>query len=199
MKRLLVCLVAIASTAAFAPLSAQNRADNGDWSVAIALFESGTGTVFSAGRMFSDRLHGAVEVTYRRADVSDDPEALSVGVKANALSGEWLIGPTVRFYGAQRGPVVPYLRAKVGFGNAVSDLTIGGSDLRDQDTFTIQGSVAIGAEWYPVKGIGISGHTGFQYSRETMERYNENDILLKRTTDNLGTFRSSLMLSFYFQ
>ena len=66
-------------------------------------------------------------------------------------------------------------------------------------TFTVQGSVAIGAEWFPLKGIGVSGHTGFQYSREKMDRRNENDQLLERTTINYGSFRSSLVFSFYFR
>ncbi len=180
------------------PSSAQ-RPDRGDYSVAVALFDTGTGTVFSGGRMFTDQIHGAIEFTYRRANAEDNPSSPTVGISAEANTGEWSVGPTIRYYGPQSGPVVPYLRAKFAFGNAISDLRLAQDQVRDEDTFTLEGSLAIGGEWFPVKGIGVSGHTGFQFARASLERLNENGDLLERTTDNYGTFRSSLTFSFYFQ
>jgi len=180
-----------------APTEAQ-RAQGGDYSVSMTLFETNTGTVFSAGRMFGDRLHGSLELVWRNADVVDDSHDIQVGIDAQAVQTEWLIGPTVKFYGAQSGPVVPYLRGKIGFGNSRSDLSLANEQLRDQDTFRVESSVAIGAEWFPTRGVSFSGHTGFQFSRDSMKRYNEDRQLLERVTDNYGTFRSGVALSFYF-
>ena len=179
------------------PATAQ-KAESGDYSVAVTLFETNTGTVFSAGRMFTDRLHASLEFVWRTADAEDDAHNIQVGVDAQAIQTEWLFGPTVKFYGAQAGPVVPYLRGKFGFGNSRSDLSLAGTKVRKQDTWRWEGSVAIGAEWFPTEGIGLSGHTGLQYSRDYMERFNENNDLLERWTYNYGTFRSGVTLSFYF-
>lgn len=199
MKRSLLAVLSLAVLASVAaPLAAQ-RPESGDWSVGVLLFESGDGDSFTAGRMFTDRLHGALEFTWRKIDAEDRPSNPTVGVRSNAQTGEWLLGPTVRFYGAQRGPVVPYLRAKFGFGNAISDFNLAGEQIRDQDTWTWQGSASIGAEWFPVDGVGLSAHTGFRYSHESLERFNNDGDLLERTTKDYGVFTSGLTFSFYFQ
>lgn len=197
MKRSLLTLAFLGLILLAAPASAQ-RAESGDYSVAISLFDSDTGTSFSAGRMFGNRLHGSLELIWRNADAEDDAHDIQVGVDAQAIQTQWLVGPTVKFYGTQTGPVVPYLRAKIGYGKSRSDLILTGSKVRDEETSRVEASMAIGAEWFPIKGLGFSGHTGLQFSRESMERLNENNGLLERRTDNYGTFRSGVTLSYYF-
>ena len=188
--------LAVASLLA-APASAQ-RAESGDYSIAVSLFETGSGTTFNLGRMFTDQLHVGIDMTWRKIEAEDRPSSPTVGVRAEAVTGEWLAGPTIRWFAPRRGPIVPFLRTKFGFGNAVSDLTLVGEQTRDQDTWTWQVSAAIGAEWFPAAGVGISAHTGLRWSKESMERYNANRDLLERTTSDFGAFTSGLAFSFYF-
>lgn len=179
-----------------------SRADSpvpvaGDWTVAASLFTSDTGSVFSVGRMLTDRLSLGLELDLRSTDSEETLQA-SVESRGEATSTDHTIGPTVKWYGTRDTPVSPYLRAKVAFGWDDEELFIQGERQRYEDLFRIQASLSLGAEWYPLRFLGVGGHAGFQWLRDTVDS-EANDVARDRTTTTWGTFRSGLELNFYFR
>jgi len=182
-----------------APAQAQRLPVQGDWSIATQLFSSNTGTVFGLWRMITDRINGGVEIDFRYGNSEEDVDS-NVSVTGTAKTWHFNVGPSVKFYGLRSAPVSPYLRFKGSVEWAGAKSTIQNLVLRDQDEFSMQGSVALGAEWYPIRQLAIGAHTGFQWLHTTLDR-SENDasIVRDRVTDTLGTFRSGLELHFFFR
>ena len=61
-------------------------------------------------------------------------------------------------------------------------------------------AVAVGAEWYPIRWLGVGGHTGLVWQRTDTEAINDNSgNSFEGATKNLRTFRSGLMVNFYFR
>jgi hypothetical protein len=79
-----------------------------------------------------------------------------------------------------------------------SELIVQGDQQQYQDTFTIQGSLSLGAEWYPLRYLSIGGHAGLQWLRDDVDSA-ANGIVRDRTTTSWGTFRSGLEVQFYFR
>ena len=77
-------------------------------------------------------------------------------------------------------------------------LTIQDEVQRVEDVFRIQGSLSIGAEWYPIRYLGIGAHAGLQLLQESFDSV-ANDVSRDRSTTTWGTFRSGLELHFYFR
>jgi hypothetical protein len=181
------------------PTQAQRLPVRGDWSIASQLFTSDFGTVFGVWRMMTDRINGGVEVDFRYGDSEEDVVS-NVSIRGTVTTWELNIGPSVKFYGLRTGPVSPYLRFKASVGWASSKFQLVNSVQRDEDRFNLQGSAALGAEWYPIRQLAIGAHTGFQWLRTTLDRAeNDGSIVRNRVTDTLGTFRSGLELHFFFR
>jgi hypothetical protein len=149
--------------------------------------------------MLSDRLNGGMEVEFRRG-TSD--ERLEANVTQDGVATTWLlnIGPSIRYYGMRTGPVSPYLRTKLSVGWSGSDLHINDDLQRDETGFNIQGSLALGAEWYPTRQIAIGAYTGVQYLHTSADIVdNLAGVKRERSTDTYGTFRSGLELQLFFR
>ena len=173
--------------------------EKGDWSVGILLFTNDTGTVFNAGRQWTDRLHIGVEVDLREASIEDDVTDVSLGVATRVAASDFLVGPVAKWYGRAVGPVVPFLRGRLvaGWGDQVFEQA--GVEQWQEDTFQVAASLGIGAEWFPMRQVSFSGYTGIQTSRAVRERVYPSGAKAERTTLNSGTFRSALSISFYFR
>lgn len=173
--------------------------EKGDWSVGILLFTNDTGTVFNAGRQWTDRLHIGVEVDLREASIEDDVTDVSLGVDTRVAASDFLVGPVAKWYGRAVGPVVPFLRGRLvaGWGDQVFEQA--GVEQWQEDTFQVAASLGIGAEWFPMRQVSFSGYTGIQTSRAVRERVYPSGAKAERTTLNSGTFRSALSISFYFR
>lgn len=194
----LLAVAVLLLLAASPPLQGQT-APRGSWSVGLPLFESGTGTVFNLGRMMTDRLHLGVEVDLRAAELEDDANQPSAGIDTLVENWDFALGPVIRWYGAPAGPVTPFLRARglVGWGS--QDVTLATERVREDDTSVLAASLGIGAEWFPLRQLSVSGYTGIQASRNDLERVDADGDRVDRRTVNVGTFRSALTLSFYFR
>ena len=169
----------------------------GDWSVSASLFTSSTGSVFTFGRMMTDRLALGMELDLRSIE-SDETVDASVISNGDAVSTDYTIGPTIKWYGTRDAPVSPYIRAKVALGWDEEQLVIQDELQRTQDIFTVQGSLSIGAEWYPIRYLGIGAHAGLTWLNESFDSV-VNDVTRDRSTTTWGTFRSGLELHFYFR
>jgi hypothetical protein len=169
----------------------------GDWSVSASLFTSSTGSVFTVGRMLSDRLALGMELDLRSIDSEETVDA-SVISRGDATSTDYTIGPTIKWYGSRDTPVSPYLRAKIALGWDDEELIIQDEVQRVEDVFRYQGSLSIGAEWYPIRFLGVGAHAGLQWLRESYDSVT-GDVIRDRSTTTWGTFRSGLELHFYFR
>jgi hypothetical protein len=69
---------------------------------------------------------------------------------------------------------------------------------RVEDIFRYQASLSIGAEWYPIRYLGIGAHAGLQWLNESYDSTAGN-VIRDRSTTTWGTFRSGLELHFYFR
>ena len=149
--------------------------------------------------MMGDRFNAGLELEYRRGDGEETLDA-QVVTRGEAESSTLAIGPSVKYYGLRSGPVSPYLRGKFQVGWTDSELTQNDQLLQDSESFTIQGSVAIGAEWYPVRQLALGFHTGFQYLHTTTDiTDNVANLTRDRSTDTFGTFRSGIELHLFFR
>ncbi len=199
--RALSLLVLTGLITALAPSSLEaQRPAKGDYSVGILLFTNNQGSSLSLGRQFTDRLHLGLELDVQEASVEDEVSDIIVGVDTKAASSQFRLGPVLRWYGQARGSVVPFLRVRgaIGWGDETFDQA--GQTLREDDISIVAGSLAIGAEWFPVPKVSFSGYTGFQVTRETRDRtFSANSESLKRTTLSSGTFTSALTIRLYFR
>lgn len=172
----------------------------GDWSLSGSLFTATPASVLGVGRMMTDRLALGLEVNLRTSD-SDETivsTTSNVATTGRGTSNSHTFGPTLKWYGTRDTPVSPYLRAKVAVGWADNELVIQGDQQQYQDTFTIQGSMSIGAEWYPLRHLSVGGHAGLQWLRDDIDS-SANGIVRDRSNTSWGTFRSGLEVQFYFR
>ena len=180
------------------PLHAQGP-EKGDYSFGIMLFTDDTGTVLNFGRQWTDRLHLGVELDLREASVEEDVTDVALGVDTKVARSDFAIGPVARWYGRAVGPVIPYLRARavVGWGDQTFEQA--GQQQYADDSFLVAASLAIGAEWFPMRQVALSGYTGLQVRREVRERVLNSGGSSEQTLFNSGTFRSALSIHFYFR
>ena len=185
-------------TVAPASLAGQGP-ERGDYSVGILLFTDDTGTVVNFGRQWTDRLHLGVELDLREASVEEDVTDIELGVDSKVAASDCAIGPVARWYGQAVGPVLPFVRARalVGWGDQTFEQA--GQEQYTDDSFRVAGSLAIGAEWFPMRQVSFSGYTGIQVSREVRKRVLASGESAEQTRFNSGTFRSALSIHFYFR
>jgi hypothetical protein len=193
--------LALSLVAAFAlgqPLHAQGP-EKGDFSVGILLFTAETGTVMNIGRQWTDRLHIGVELDYRGASIHQEVTNVALGVETRVSRHDFALGPVVRWYGTPVGPVVPFLRVRAIAGWGDEKFEQAGAEQLREETNTLAASVGIGAEWFPMRQISLSGYTGLQVSRVKTDRIFPTGEFATQKTINSGTFRSALSISFYFR
>lgn len=193
---LLIAVLALPVTAQTPP----SLPTAGDWSLAGTLFTDSPNSVLGIGRMMTDRLSLGLEIDLRTSDADEKitSNASNVVTRGQATSTDHTIGPTLKWYGTRETPVSPYVRAKVAVGWDDNELVVQGDQQQYQDTFTIQGSLSIGAEWYPLRYLSIGGHAGLQWLRDDVDSA-ANGIVRDRSTTSWGTFRSGLEVQFYFR
>ena len=206
-RRALLPLAALAALALPGPaeLGAQQSRDHapgdGEWSVMFTLFEPDVVTHLGVFRMVGDRINLGLEADLNWADGEQRVEP-DDGIPTRAEGTTWTasVGPTVRWYGSRIGPVSPYLRSRLAIGWGGSELYVNDVRQNEEESVSVNLSLGIGAEWYPVSGIGIGGHTGIQWTRtDTDRRSDSQGTDYDGTTQNLRTFRSGLVISFYFR
>lgn len=95
------------------------------------------------------------------------------------------VAPDLRLYRMASGPVVPFLElgARLGYRDAAGD------------PWGLDGalSVGLGAEWFPLQGMSVSGSTG---ARTSMIHHDAGSSSQTRVA--LGLFRFELALTLYF-
>jgi hypothetical protein len=182
------------------PVSLRGQgAEKGTWSVGIPLFTEDVGSVLNLGRMMTDRLHLGIELDLRAARLEEDANRPSAGIDAKIENRDFAIGPVLKWYGTDVGPVVPFLRLRGLWGQSSQRVTLIETVVQQDDTTLWAASLGLGAEWFPIRQLSLSGYTGFQYSTQTRERREDDGDQVDRTTENAGTFRSALTVAFYFR
>ena len=152
---------------------------------------SGGGTGFGIRRMMSpsSNLGVSIVVGYRKDD-SERP------AEPDETRTSWSIGlrPDLRLYRRNARSVLPFLslEAEVGYNKQTADEF-------EASGFKLGMGVGVGAEWFPLEEMSISGSTGVNiaYRRRTTAA----DILEQSLTDSalvVGLFQSALQLSLYF-
>ena len=173
--------------------------ERGTWSVGLPLFTEDVGSVLNGGLMATDRLHLGLEVNLRAAQVEEEVNRTTLGLNSEVEATDFAFGPVVKWYGSGIGPVVPFLRLRGLWGRGTQQITVGGDPFREIDTTVLAGGLSLGAEWFPIRQLSLSGHTGLEYSRETFERIDFDGDVIERSRDDLRTFRSALAVTFYFR
>ena len=180
------------------PAQAQGP-EKGDYSFAVLLFTNTTGSRMEVGRQWFERLYGGLELEVREASIEDEPSDPTAGVRSKVASSDFLVGPVVRWYGEAVGPVIPFLRARVAVGWGDETFRQASEIRYTEETFEVAGSLAVGAEWFPMRQVSFSGHTGLAISRLDRERILDTGATAERTVFNSGTFVSALSIRFYFR
>jgi hypothetical protein len=112
------------------------------------------------------------------------------------------LGLNARRYLAMSRPVMPYLQGRV-FGRGSYSRREGDGPAKDVNRVATAGVEGVlGAEWFPVRHVSLSGHTGLRFSRTTQDQEvqdpqgNEYEV----STREMGfqTFTSALALQIYF-
>ena len=173
--------------------------EQGTWSVGLPLFTENVGSVLNAGFMATSRLHVGLEVNLQAAEVEQDVNRPTLGFNSKVETKDFAFGPVLKWYGSGVGPVTPFLRLRGLIGWGSEQITIEGQPFRETDTSILAAALAIGAEWFPIRQLSLSGHTGFDYTHQTLERLDFDGDLIERTGTNFGTFRSALTVTFYFR
>lgn len=173
--------------------------EKGDWSISLGLFDADDGINFGVYRLFSDRLKLGLEVEVSYAGSDSDIFLAEGTINAQVVNWTANVGPSVWWYLTDLGPITPFLRAKTTLGWSLSKVELQDSRLSEEQSSSKSGSVALGAEWFPVRRLGVAGYTGLQFIRTSVKELNTDDtVLLERTRWNYRTFRSGLMVNFYF-
>lgn len=173
--------------------------ERGSWSIGLPLLTENVGSVLNVGFMATSRLQVGLEVDLQAAEAEQDVNRPTLGFNSTLESTDIAVGPTLRWYGSGVGPVVPFLRFRGLYGWGKEKITIGDEPFRETDTRVLAGSLSIGAEWFPIRQLSVSGHTGLEVSRSTFEREDFDGDLIEQTRNQTGTFRSALAVHFYFR
>jgi len=182
--------------AAAAPASAQSPVpEKGTWSVSFALPEGG-GSNFGIANLVGEQWQLGLEMNFQSSDTDLGPVGDNNAAENEIDDKNFLIGPVIKYYIGESGPVAPYLRASFGAGwnnNEVRQTNA----VRVTKTTDYSSRLAVGAEWFPVDGISIGGHTGVLL-RYTRAESTINDNGVEQITWSTNTFRSGLNLRIWF-
>lgn len=173
--------------------------EQGTWSVGLPLLTEDVGAVFNAGFMATSRLQVGLEIDFQAAEVEQEVNRPTLGFNSAVETQDLAFGPVLKWYGSGIGPVIPFLRFRglIGWGN--EQITVEDQPFRETDTTILGGALGIGAEWFPIRQLSLSGYTGFDYTRQTLERLDFDGDAIERTGSDFGTFRSALTVTFYFR
>lgn len=192
--------------AAAVPAAAQQARDesdkpsDGDWSLMFTIFEPDVETNLGVFRMIGDRINVGVEVDLSWSDGEQENRQSGLEIRTKAQNWNVLVGPSIRWYGDRMGPVSPYLRARVAMGKGGYELDVNEDRRREEESVDYQATLGIGAEWYPISRIGIGGHTGIQWVRRSIDLHDKGSGSSgSLMTQNVRTFRSGLVINFYFR
>jgi hypothetical protein len=195
---LYLAVLALASTAIPASVQAQ-APEQGTWSVGLPLFTENVGSVLNLGFMVTGRLHLGLEVNLQAAEIEEEVNRGTLSLDSRIEEQDFALGPVLKWYGADVGPVSPFLRLRGLYGTGTQQITLEEEVFREIDTTVLAAALSIGAEWFVIRQLSLSGHTGFEYSRQTLERRDFDGDVIERSRDDLGTFRSALAVTFYFR
>lgn len=173
--------------------------EKGTWSVGLPLFTNNVGSVLNAGFMVTSRLHLGLEANLQAAEVEQDVNRPTLGFNSEVESWDFAFGPILKWYGSGIGPVTPFLRFRGLIGWGSEQITVESEPFRETDTSILGASLAIGAEWFPIRQLSLSGYTGVDYTRQSLERLEFDGDLIERAGSDFGTFRSALAVTFYFR
>ena len=178
---------------AAAPALAQETADDasqwhprwGDWSLSFVLPDGGAPGL-GIWRQRTDWALGVVLDADLSSTVREQPAG---DLEATSLLLRF--GPSFRRYWWQDGPAAPFFLFELGGlyqRNALGDMATWrmGADAR----------LGVGAEWFPMEGIGIGGHTGLGGS--WFWTVDDDDVDDDETLLNAGLFTSALSVQIYF-
>jgi hypothetical protein len=149
--------------------------------------------------MTTNRLLLGLEVNLQAADIEEEVNRATLGLDSRVEDRDFAIGPVVKWYGTGIGPVTPFLRLRGLFGQGSRQITVADEPFREIDSSILAGALSIGAEWFPIRQLSLSGHTGFEYTRQTLERVDFDGDTVEQSRDDFGTFRSALAVTFYFR
>lgn len=191
----LLAVPARAQAPASADSAAVHSLRKGAWSISLEAPLSGGTSQAGVWKMVDDRTNVGVTV------------GLNVGVGNAALPSDALVATdefTVRLgLGARRYAMVtksvaPFVTGTL-YGSG-SHIKLSGEDEGPEQTVTTWGAGVlggVGAEWFPVRRVSVSGTTGInlRYTRGTSEASGRE---FKADELSLGTFTSGLALQIYF-
>jgi hypothetical protein len=167
--------------------------------VGLPLFTENVGSVFNLGFMLTSRLLLGLEVNLQAAEIEEEVNRGTLSLDSRIEDRDFAFGPVLKWYGTDVGPVTPFLRLRGLFGTGSQQITLEEEVFREIDTRVLAATLSIGAEWFVIRQLSLSGHTGFEYSRQTLERRDFDGDIIERSRDDLGTFRSALAVTFYFR
>ena len=173
----------------------ENVPGAGVWGVHFTLFDDDGSRIFGVSRMMSDRIKLGLELDLSYVSIEDEVEG---PFGDDVTLEQYAVRPTFTWYGLRNEVVSPFLRGAVRYGWSSAKGTSSG--IREIASQVVGGTAAVGAEWYPLRWLGVSGFTGFQVTRTEEEIISDTDRLVRdRTTWSYATFRSGLNLTFYFR
>lgn len=177
---------------------AQVPAEPGSISIAASLFTDDDGSVLGVWYLLGSRLNLGLEVELNRATSEETVTSPSTKNDGLAETESWTVGPAVKWYGRVDGPVIPYLRAKVAYGESANELQLRGEIDSEGSSSTFLVSGALGAEWFPIPQLSVGAHAGLFWQRREVDTRNS-QVRRDRTDTNWATFRSGIELFYYFR
>lgn len=180
-------------------LTAQTVPAAGSWGLTAALPDGG-GNTFGLWRMIGARTNLGFEADYRYTRAEDDASTPQLGPDLVARRSRIVLGPTVKRYLRERGPVAAYVRASAAWGWSDDELErpAGGAVERDTKETTQLYRVALGADWFPFPELAIGAFTGIVAVRDDIEVQVAGVGTATRKTTTWNTFRSGIELQYYF-
>lgn len=156
----------------------------GTKSISFALPGNGWGQSFGIWKMISDDTNLGINVRLNRrsGDVAG-----STATKQFGLS----VGPEIRYYTADFGPVVPFIYGSANIGYSKE------SEPGDRSAMTLGLGGGLGVEWFPLDNIGISGFTGVVLDH-TRHSIRAGGSTMKQSSTMFGTVTSGLSINLYF-
>lgn len=178
------------------PDDAPNGLRKGAWSLSFTSPGSSERAELGAWRMVSDRTNLGVTVGFARTSrerEQEDPDATF-----EETGTELQLGLAARRYLSQLRSASPYLQGRL-FGS-LSTVDHEG-DLEDRaEGRSLGGELALGAEWFPVRQLSVSGHTGLRVVGSWFEQEATDPLgqRVETTASTIASFTSALSLSIYF-
>ena len=169
------------------------------WSVTASLPDGG-GNLFGVWRLIGSRINVGLEMDLRNKDLEDTGSSAFISPNTVTRDDLMVIGPVVRYYLSDSGPVAPYVRGAIGWQRRdieIEQINSGEVVQNQQESSTIW-RLAVGADWFPTESVAIGFFTGL------VGVMNNTDIevlgggAINRKTDNISTFKSGIEFQLFF-